>query len=200
MARQHYVSVAGDDWYQRRRQDDEGEFFRKVAAQGPRKQDGSTQQGIYVFTADGKLLAFRNHRDAEVMRSVIGEGLQRFHQLPASQRGLGAIQIPDPQRIDKTYHRVPPKNGLVVTTYTRILERDAVAPIEIPPGGWKVHIQADRDGECKAPHDVTGVGRTGTSGPSIRSGRVASTSRLPSRVAPRMSVTPGSRAGSMPLI
>jgi hypothetical protein len=30
---------------------------------------------------------------------------------------------------------------------TRILEREALAPIEIPANGWKVHIQADRNGE-----------------------------------------------------
>jgi hypothetical protein len=30
---------------------------------------------------------------------------------------------------------------------TRILEREELAPIEMPAGGWKVHIQADRNGE-----------------------------------------------------
>ena len=40
--------------YQRRRQDAEGEFFRKVADQGPRKgKGGATRQGIYCFTASG---------------------------------------------------------------------------------------------------------------------------------------------------
>jgi hypothetical protein len=30
---------------------------------------------------------------------------------------------------------------------TRILEREELAPIEMPAGGWNVHIQADRNGE-----------------------------------------------------
>ena len=37
LATEDFVPVTGDDWYQRRRQDAEGEFFRKVADQGPRK-------------------------------------------------------------------------------------------------------------------------------------------------------------------
>jgi FHA domain-containing protein len=32
---------------------------------------------------------------------------------------------------------------------TRFLERDALAPIEIPVSGWNVHVQADRNGELK---------------------------------------------------
>jgi FHA domain len=32
---------------------------------------------------------------------------------------------------------------------TRFLERDALAPIEMPASGWNVHVQADRNGELK---------------------------------------------------
>ena len=56
MAREDFVPVAADDWYERRRNDAEGDFFRRVADQGPRKgEGGSTRQGIYCLTADGKL-------------------------------------------------------------------------------------------------------------------------------------------------
>ena len=67
-----FVPVSTDDWYTRRRQDFEGEFFRKVADQSPRKGlNGATRQGIYVFTADGELLAFKNNGgDAEDMKAV----------------------------------------------------------------------------------------------------------------------------------
>lgn len=124
MAREQFVSVAGDDWYQRRRQDDEGEFFRKVSNQGPRRsEDGSTRQGIYILTADGKLLAYRNHEDPEVMRGVIAEGLAKWQRLPASQRRPGALRVEEPRKVDNTYHRASPKGGLVITTYTRILDR-----------------------------------------------------------------------------
>ena len=76
LTKEQFVPVTGDDWYQRRRQDAEGEFFRKVADQGPRKgKDGSTRQGIYVCTASGRMLAYRNHQDAAVMRGVLKQAL-----------------------------------------------------------------------------------------------------------------------------
>jgi hypothetical protein len=35
---------------------------------------------------------------------------------------------------------------------TRLLERDEIAPIEIPASGWEVHLQADRNGELERGH------------------------------------------------
>src|SRR5437868_10652603 len=96
MATKDYVSVAADDWYQRRRQDAEGEFFRKVADQGPRKgQGGSTRQGIYVCTASGKLLGYRNAQDAAVMRGVLKQALKEWKALPADERKPGAVEVPE---------------------------------------------------------------------------------------------------------
>src|SRR5262245_14240813 len=124
MAREEYIAVAGDDWYQRRRQDDEGTFFRSVADQGPRKgEGGSTRQGIYVFTASGKLLVYRNHQDPDVMRSVLSQGLKAFGKLPADERRAGAVKIDEPGKADATYHRELPEGGLVVNVFTRILDR-----------------------------------------------------------------------------
>src|SRR5438093_5498858 len=95
MATERYIAVAGDDWYQRRRQDAEGEFFRKVADQGPRKgEGGSTRQGIYIFTPGGKLLAYRNHQDPDVMRSVLQQGLKAWNKLPENERKPGALKVP----------------------------------------------------------------------------------------------------------
>ncbi len=124
LARDEFVAVAGDDWYQRRRQDDEGQFFRNVANQGPRKgQGGSTRQGIYIFSAGGKLLVYRNHQDPDVMGSVLRQGLSEFKKLPAGQRQPGAVTIDDPAKIDPAYQREPPKGGLIVNVFTRILDR-----------------------------------------------------------------------------
>jgi hypothetical protein len=124
MAREDFISVAGDDWYQRRRQDAEGEFFRKVSNQGPRKNSGTgTRQGIYMFTADGLLLGFRNHHDPSVMRSVLQQALKEWQRLPAERRKPGAVKVDDLGNPDATYHRAPPKGGLIVNVYTRILDR-----------------------------------------------------------------------------
>ena len=65
----NFIPVAENDWYQRRREDAVGKFFRGVADQGPRKgEGGSTRQGHYAFTAGGKLLAYNNNRGADTSR------------------------------------------------------------------------------------------------------------------------------------
>jgi hypothetical protein len=126
LASEDFIAVAGDDWYQRRRQDAEGEYFRKVADQGPRKgEGGSTRQGIYCFTASGKLLAYKNHQDAEVMRGVAEKALADWKKLPAEEREPGAVKVAEPDSLDKRYHRAPPTDGLILNVYTRILDRDA---------------------------------------------------------------------------
>jgi hypothetical protein len=124
LARDEFVAVAADDWYQRRRQDAEGEFFRKVADQGPRKgQGGSTRQGIYIFTASGQLLIYRNHQDAEVMKNVIRQGIKEWKKLPAGEREPGAIKVAELSKVDKTYWREPPKGTVIVNVHTRILDK-----------------------------------------------------------------------------
>jgi hypothetical protein len=125
LAKNEFVPVAGDDWYQRRRQDAEGEFFRKVADQGPRKGvGGSTRQGIYVVTADGNLLAFRNAQDPDLMRQVLRQGLKAYQQLPSERRRPGAVQVAELGRVDQRYSRKPPAGAVVLNVYTRILDRD----------------------------------------------------------------------------
>jgi hypothetical protein len=125
MATEQFVPVTGDDWYQRRRDDAEGTFFRKVADQGPRKgEGGSTRQGVYLFTASGKLLAYKNHQDPEVMRDVLRQGLAAWKKLPAEERNPGAVKVEDLDKTDAQYTRTPPKDGLIVKVYTRILEKD----------------------------------------------------------------------------
>ncbi len=126
MATSDYIAVACDDWYQRRRQDAEGEFFRKVADQGPRKgQGGSTRQGIYCLTADGRLLIYKNAgQDADVMRDVLRQGLAEWRKLPAERRQAGAVKIGELSKTDPGYVRTPPKDGLVLRVFSRLLERD----------------------------------------------------------------------------
>src|SRR4051812_39341647 len=125
MASQDFVPVAGDDWYERRRDDAEGEFFRKVASQGPRKgEGGSTRQGIYCLTADGKLLAYKNAGQApDVMRETLRQGLREWARLPESRRKPGAVKVDALGRADPQYARTAPPGGLFVKVYTRILDR-----------------------------------------------------------------------------
>src|SRR5213593_1224807 len=116
----NFIAVAADDWYQRRREDDEVVFFRKVADQGPRKgEGGSTRQGIYAFTASGKLLGYRNNHDIDVMRRFVQDSLKAWEKLPAADRAKGAIDVGDVRKVDATYARTPPKCGLIVNVHTR---------------------------------------------------------------------------------
>jgi hypothetical protein len=126
MATEDYIAVAADDWYQRRRDDKEGRFFREVAGQGPRKgEGGSTRQGIYCLTADGKLLAYKNAGQApDVMRETLKQGLREWRRLPEERRQAGAVKVDDLDRTDTRYARTPPKGGLIVNVYTRILGRE----------------------------------------------------------------------------
>ena len=62
MLQEEFIPVALDQWYERRQQDAKGEFYRKIAAQGPRNDFEQTTQGHYVCDATGKLFGFNgNH-------------------------------------------------------------------------------------------------------------------------------------------
>jgi hypothetical protein len=123
MAVEDFVPVAGDDWYERRRDDAEGRFFRGVADQGPRKgEGGSTRQGIYCFTPDGQLLVYKNAQDPAVMRDVLRQGLDAWNNLPAGRRQPGAVRVGDAGEVDAHYARTPPPGTLIVNVHTRILD------------------------------------------------------------------------------
>ena len=125
MATEDFVPVTADDWYQRRRQDAEGEFFRKMASQGPRKgEGGGTRQGIYALTADGELLSFKNAgQNPEVTRDELKRALARFKRLPESRRAPKAVEVGDAGKTDPRYTRTPPPDGLIVRVHTRILDK-----------------------------------------------------------------------------
>jgi hypothetical protein len=121
MCQEDFVPVTGDDWYQRRRQDKEGEFFRALAAALGKK--GHTLQGIYLFAADGTPLEYKNSgHDAEFTREMMRRNLARFAQLPEAKRKPGAVKVEDPGAPDKSYSRQPPEGGLILKSYTRILD------------------------------------------------------------------------------
>ncbi|MEX2185420.1 MAG: hypothetical protein WD875_01445 [Pirellulales bacterium] len=125
---EHFVPVAADDWYQRRRDDAVGKFFVGVANQGPRKgEGGGTRQGVYCFTAAGKLLAYRNHSDAGVMLDEFRRALDKFNKLPAAEREPGAVKVPplDDAKLDQRYARKLPDRAIAIRVFARVLERDA---------------------------------------------------------------------------
>jgi hypothetical protein len=126
MAKTQFIPVCADDWYQRRRQDAEGQFFRQVADQGPRKgEGGSTRQGIYCLTADGELLAYKNAGQlVKDTREQLQYALRKWQQLPASRRKPGAVKVPPHGPLDANFARTVPEGGLVVRVHGRILDRE----------------------------------------------------------------------------
>ena len=152
-----YIPVAADDWYQRRRDDEEGRFFRAVADQGPRKgEGGTTRQGVYLFTADGRLLGWKNSLDPAVMRAFFAGGLAAWRELPEARRRPGAVTVGDEGRVDPDYARTPPEGGLVVDVFTRTLERDTTGAYRKRAAARRGHDRAARDhlwitaDECRA--------------------------------------------------
>jgi hypothetical protein len=124
---ENFIPVAGDDWYHRQRDDAVGKFFRAVAAQGPRGGAmDDTNQGLYCFTASGKLLWFRNTSDPGATLGALRQVVYAFRRLPAEEREPGAVKIPplDEKKVDEQFARKLPEDALAVRVFARALERD----------------------------------------------------------------------------
>jgi len=105
--------VAIDQAYQRRQEDAEGEFYRKLAGQGPRNDFERTTQGLYIGTAGGRLLAYNNNRGPDRIRRLMHKALEDYE--PEQPKNLESGE-PDPR-----YVRVPPQGGLVVRVNAKVL-------------------------------------------------------------------------------
>ncbi len=114
-----FVPVAIDQAYQRRQKDAEGEFYRKIALQGPRHDfEGSTTQGFYAATSSGKFLFYNNYRGPGGEEGLIGE-LNTALAAAASEKG-NAAPIADGE-LDRTYNPRPPEGGLVLRVHSKVL-------------------------------------------------------------------------------
>lgn len=71
------MPVAVDQHIHRVRKDAEGELFAQVLKQAGRGLDGYSQ-GVYLFSPDGKLLAFANTADADHVKRLLQTALKKF--------------------------------------------------------------------------------------------------------------------------
>ncbi len=108
-----FVPVALDQAYQRRQQDAEGEFYRKIVDQGPRKAEDGTTQGRYVATADGKLLGFNNNRDTARVLKLMRESLTKLPTV--------TVAVIEAGKPDGKYVYSPPEGGLVARVNSKVL-------------------------------------------------------------------------------
>jgi hypothetical protein len=108
-----FVPVAIDQFYQRQQKDAEGNFYRTIATQGPWKDVDGTTQGLYIATADGKLLAFNNNRGPEPIKRLLEKSLRDFQPV--------AVSSIKPGEADPRFARTPPHGGLVVRVTAKVL-------------------------------------------------------------------------------
>ncbi|GIW80103.1 MAG: hypothetical protein KatS3mg105_1910 [Gemmatales bacterium] len=113
MLKSKFIPVAIDQAYQRRQKDAEGEFYRKIASQGPRNNFQGTTQGLYIATASGKLLVYNNNRGAERIKRLMKQALDQFKPEKVEPVAAGK---PDPR-----YNPKPPVGGLVVRVRAKVL-------------------------------------------------------------------------------
>lgn len=137
LLQQEFVAVTGDDWYQRRREDEVGRFFREVVEQSPRKGN-HTKQGHYVFTAGGQFLGFNNNRGPERRLAMMREALEKWREVRASESDL---EIPARRDDDDRYHPELPEGGVIVKIHTRCLE-EREGKLQRLPGDRPGHLAA----------------------------------------------------------
>jgi hypothetical protein len=116
---EEFIPVTGDDWYQRKKQGDEGKFYRKVVEQGPRKGNG-TRQGHYVFTPKGSLLGYNNNRGLERRLSMMKDALEKWKNLPVQER---FAEVAQDATGDERHQRILPQGGQIIKVYTRALDQ-----------------------------------------------------------------------------
>ena len=111
-----FIPVALDQAYQRRQKDAEGEFYRKIASQSPRKDFNNTTQGFYVADATGKLYFYNNNRDPKKVQRLIRKSLREFNSSP-----LGKVATLRSDTQDERWNIEPPEGGLVIRVRAKVL-------------------------------------------------------------------------------
>ena len=129
MLKSDFIPVAIDQWYERKQKDAKGEFYRKIAGQGPRNNFSQTTQGRYVCDAEGNLLAFNNNRGPEKIRAMMKAVLKEW-------KGRENVQPIQATQLDPEFDVRPPSNGLVLRVNAKVL-----SGYEHDPKSWKVAFE-----------------------------------------------------------
>ncbi len=128
MLQDDFVPVAIDQWYQRRQQDSEGEFYRKVASQGPRNDFNQTTQGRYICTAGGKLLGYNNNRGTKRIGNLMKNALEELgSEKNKEAETKSSVENKNPAesldgRPDTRFKFALAADGLTLRVHSRILD------------------------------------------------------------------------------
>ena len=107
-----FVPVAVDQHIHRTLKDAEGALFAQILKQAGRGL-GGTSQGNYLFSPDGKLLAFANTADAAHVRRLMEAALRKFDPAAAPAAETG------PKAALSQFE--PPAGGLVLDVTSKVL-------------------------------------------------------------------------------
>jgi hypothetical protein len=113
LLKERFVPVAIDQWYTRRQQDTEGDFWRQIAGQGPRNDFNKTTQGMYIVGADGRLIAFNNNRGPGRLRKLLQQTADDY--LHPEETG-----VIERTKVDAKYRTELPKGAVVVRVSARV--------------------------------------------------------------------------------
>jgi hypothetical protein len=149
------VPVAVDEWYHARRQDAEGDLYRRIVFQRDGMGPDRTTQGFYLAEADGTLVTGWNHRDERRLAAALREA--------GAAKGAVANAARSERAADPRFARTPPAGGLVVDVFARVLQ----AAWPEPKDRWtEVFQQAtgrDHLWVTAAEHDALAAGHWPTS-------------------------------------
>jgi len=108
------IPVAIDQWFQRRQKDSEGDFYRRIASQGPRHDfESGTTQGLYMASADGTFLGYTNNRSPERVKEMLRQAMLKFRPVATEQLTV--------EREDPRYTLTAPTGGLIVRVQAKVM-------------------------------------------------------------------------------
>lgn len=117
--RRNFICVAVDAWYLNRRQDAEGEFYRKAVTQEPSRRDmNQSTQGKYALSAEGRLFGFDNHGSDRIgrVKALLAKALREH--APAE-----AVAIA-PGRLHPYFDRTLKEGMAAVDVTARVLDAE----------------------------------------------------------------------------
>lgn len=111
-----FVPVAIDQFAQRRQQDAEGEFWRRIIAPSPRPDPKGTTQGLYVAAPDGTFLGYNNNRGPERIKALLLQCLDDFDKIRGRKAEPLVVAKPD-----QRFLHAPPEGVRVVRVHAQVL-------------------------------------------------------------------------------
>jgi hypothetical protein len=118
LLRTKFIAVAIDQAYERRQQDAEGDYWRRIVDQSPRKGTKGTTQGFYLVAPSGELLLFNNNRHPEKVLRLTKQVAREF---AASDRAKTKAVAIEQGKVDQRYNPEPPEGGLVIRARAKVL-------------------------------------------------------------------------------